>query len=66
MVFANQVNYYQAIEQSSKNADCASFIEFMLGEILAALKKHRQTVRYRGRLFLPIQVMWQLFLRLNF
>ena len=42
MVYSNQARYYQAIEQSSKKADCAPFIEFMLGEILETLKKHRQ------------------------
>ncbi len=41
MVYSNQAQYYRAIEQSSKKADCAPFIEFMLGEILSTLKKHR-------------------------
>jgi Fic family protein len=41
MVYSNQAEYYRAIEQSSKKADCAPFIEFMLGEILSTLKKHR-------------------------
>ncbi|MBO5684086.1 MAG: Fic family protein [Akkermansia sp.] len=42
MVYSNQTEYYRAIEQSSKKADCAAFIEFMLGEILATLKKYRR------------------------
>ena len=41
LVYSNQAQYYRAIEQSSKKADCAPFIDFMLGEILSTLKKHR-------------------------
>ena len=42
MVYSNQTLYYQAIEQSSKKADCAPFLEFMLGEILETLRKYRR------------------------
>ena len=42
LVYSNQAQYYRAIEQSSKKADCAPFIDFMLGEILSTLKKHRE------------------------
>ena len=38
MVFANQQGYYSAINRSSKNTDCGVFIDFMLQEILHALK----------------------------
>lgn len=41
MVFANQTSYYDAISKSSDIADSGPFIEFMLGEILAALKAHQ-------------------------
>lgn len=40
MVYARQEEYYQVIGQSSKQADCAPFIDFMLAEILATLQKH--------------------------
>lgn len=39
MVYAAQSGYYKAIEESSKLADCAPFIDFMLGEILHALQQ---------------------------
>lgn len=38
MVYANQQGYYDAINQSSENTDCVFFIDFMLQEILHALK----------------------------
>lgn len=41
MVFANQAAYYEAISKSSAIADSGPFIEFMLEEILAALKAHQ-------------------------
>lgn len=47
MVFANQARYYQAINESSAANDSGIFLEFMLGEILRALKK-RQTVQHSG------------------
>lgn len=39
MVYAVQNGYYKAIEESSKLADCAPFIDFMLEEILHALQQ---------------------------
>ena len=39
MVYASQSGYYKAIEESSKLADCAPFIDFMLEEILKTLKQ---------------------------
>lgn len=41
MVYENQEEYYEAINKSTENADCGVFIDFMLLEILFALKKHR-------------------------
>lgn len=41
LVYANQQGYYDAIAQSSAAADSGSFIDFMLGEILATLKSHQ-------------------------
>jgi Fic family protein len=41
IVFQNQQQYYDAISQSTKAADCSPFIEFMLNEILATLKKRQ-------------------------
>lgn len=37
MVYANQDGYYQAINISSKKADCGIFVDFMLEEILRTL-----------------------------
>lgn len=39
MVYASQRDYYKAIEESSRLADCAPFIDFMLEEILKTLKR---------------------------
>ena len=36
MVYANQANYYKAINQSTEKTDSAPFIEFMLNRILEA------------------------------
>ena len=41
IVFQNQQQYYEAIQQSTKATDCGFFIEFMLEEILATLKKRQ-------------------------
>lgn len=41
MVHANQQAYYDAIAESSRRADSAPFIDFMLREILNALKAHQ-------------------------
>ena len=41
MVYANQTAYYDAISKSSDIADSSPFIEFMLEEILLALKTHQ-------------------------
>lgn len=37
LVFAHQVEYYQALQDSTVQADCAPFIEFMLSMILQAI-----------------------------
>ena len=47
MVFDNQARYYQAINESSAANDSGIFLEFMLGEILRALRK-RQSVPRAG------------------
>lgn len=39
MVYASQDGYYKAIEQSSALSNCSPFIDFMLGEILQALRQ---------------------------
>ena len=39
IIFVNQTQYYDAIAQSTKEADSRPFIEFMLGEILRTLEK---------------------------
>ena len=39
--YANQQLYYEAIESSTQQADCGPFIDFMLNEILNALKKYQ-------------------------
>ena len=41
LVYANQQLYYEAIESSTQQADCGPFIDFMLNEILNALKKYQ-------------------------
>lgn len=41
MVYANQQVYYDAITESSRVADSSPFIDFMLNEILNALKAHK-------------------------
>ena len=41
IVFQNQHQYYEAISRSTKKTDCIAFIEFMLEEILATLKKRQ-------------------------
>ena len=41
MVYANQQAYYDAITQSSKAGECGPFIDFMLREILNALRAHQ-------------------------
>ena len=41
MVYANQQEYYNAINRSSDLGDSGPFIEFMLGEILNALVGHQ-------------------------
>lgn len=41
MVFKNQQLYYKAINDSTSATDSAVFIEFMLGEILTALKNRQ-------------------------
>ncbi len=37
LVFAHQAEYYQALQESTRQADCAAFIPFMLTMILDAL-----------------------------
>ena len=41
LVYANQQLYYEAIASSTRQADCSPFIDFMLNEILNALKKYQ-------------------------
>lgn len=41
MVFKNQQLYYKAINDSTSATDCGIFVEFMLGEILSALKNRQ-------------------------
>ncbi len=41
MVYANQQAYYNAINESTRLADSGPFIDFMLGEIMSALKEHQ-------------------------
>jgi len=43
MVFAKQQEYYQAINLSTRNADCGVFIDFMLDEILLTLNRRSKT-----------------------
>ena len=42
MVHDNQPEYYQAINASSAKNDCGIFVDFMLKEILNALKQHAE------------------------
>ena len=51
MVYNNQQNYYEAINDSSAKNDSGIFVDFMLGEILKALKLHQtsQSGRVNGR-----------------
>jgi Fic family protein len=41
MVYSNQQSYYDAIAQSTKQGESGPFIEFMLGEILDTVRKHK-------------------------
>ena len=41
MVYSNQQAYYDAIAQSTKRGESGPFIEFMLGEILDTVLKHK-------------------------
>lgn len=43
IVHRHQKEYYQAINQSSQQADCAPFVRFMLQRILEAIKELSQT-----------------------
>lgn len=45
MVHDNQHKYYKAINDSSVAADSGIFIDFMLGEILKALKAHKMSAK---------------------
>ena len=42
MVYANQLQYYDAITTNSNVADSGPFIDFMLGEIQKALEAHKR------------------------
>jgi Fic family protein len=44
-VYTNQQAYYEAIQRSTGATNCAPFIDFMLGEILHTLEKHRGEAR---------------------
>lgn len=50
MVYANQQAYYDAITESSRIADSGHFINFMLDEILSALKAHQAEETENGGL----------------
>lgn len=41
MVYNSQQAYYEAITESTRQADSGPFIEFMLSEILQTLKSHQ-------------------------
>ena len=41
MVYSNQQAYYDAIAQSTKQGESGPFIDFMLGEILDTVRKHK-------------------------
>ena len=43
MVYATQSGYYKAIEECSRSANCAPFIDFMLEEVLKTLKLSTST-----------------------
>lgn len=43
MVYANQRKYYDAIAKSTKAGESTPFVEFMLQNILATLKKYKNT-----------------------
>ena len=43
MVHDRQMEYYQAINASSAKNDCGIFVDFMLNEILNALKQHTES-----------------------
>ncbi|MCQ2198329.1 MAG: Fic family protein [Paludibacteraceae bacterium] len=43
MIYANQQKYYDAISESTNRANSEPFIDFMLNEILKALKSHSGT-----------------------
>ena len=42
MVYANQLQYYDAITANSNAADSGPFIDFMLGKIQKALEAHKR------------------------
>lgn len=50
MVYANQQAYYDAITESSRIANSGPFIDFMLNEILSALKAHQAEETENGGL----------------
>ncbi len=56
MVYANQQAYYDAITASSSAGESTPFIEFMLGEILAALKRGESDSISFSREFVPIKL----------
>lgn len=41
IVYAHQQDYYNAINKSTEDVQCGSFIEFMLEKILETLKSHQ-------------------------
>jgi Fic family protein len=59
MVHVNQQAYYQALNQSTNQADCAPFIEFMLENILAALKTDQVADQVGDQVKHLLQVMEQ-------
>lgn len=48
IIHHNQQDYYNAINISSKKADCGTFIDFMLDEILQALRASQEQAEMSG------------------
>lgn len=56
MVYSNQQEYYDAITASSASGESTPFIEFMLGEILAALARGESDKMEIAVEYVPIKV----------
>lgn len=55
-MYANQQAYYDAITASSEAGESTPFIEFMLGEILSALKRGESDSSTQSMEFVPIKM----------